>query len=138
MADSPFVWNERFSVGYRPIDEQHQKLLSLLKSAIEAVSTNENREHTIAIFKELDEYIQLHFQYKEAIMRTLDFPALGEHIIDHRNLAGRTSALINDFIQNRANHTTLVDFLREWWISHILVKDISYSEYVRRGLSKLG
>ena len=137
MTVSPFVWNERFCVGYKEIDDQHKKLLELLRSAVDSVNSLESSEKTEVILKELDEYIRIHFQFEEAIMRKVDFPALGEHIMEHRNLAGRTSSLINDFILKKADHVTLVEFLREWWISHILVKDISYSEYIKRGLSKL-
>jgi len=79
-------WSEKFSVGVRVLDEQHQQLIKLLNLLISTQGTATTRSETISdTLMAMTRYAQAHFKAEESLMEAYDYPGLEEQKIQHRD-----------------------------------------------------
>jgi len=83
----PIQWSEKFSVGVRVLDQQHQQLIKLLNLLIATQGTINTRSETISdTLIAMTRYAQAHFQAEEKLMEDYGFPGL-----ESKNTASRFS-----------------------------------------------
>jgi hemerythrin-like metal-binding protein len=89
----PVQWTEKFSVGVRELDQQHQQLIKLLNRLISTQGTISVHSETISeILMEMTRYAQTHFKTEERLMETYGYPGLEEQKIQHRDFRKKPSA----------------------------------------------
>lgn len=69
MSFEIFPWNNNLEIGIELIDEQHKKLVQILNRLAAHLA---NRSHSVAlnaIFDELADYADYHFESEEKIWR---------------------------------------------------------------------
>jgi hemerythrin-like metal-binding protein len=75
----PVQWSERFSVGVRELDEQHQQLIKLLNRLIATQGTINTHSETISdVLMAIPRYAQVHFKAEERLMEEYGYPGLEE------------------------------------------------------------
>jgi hemerythrin len=116
-------WNDQYILGFTLLDEHHQHLVNLLNSSYEAVKLN-NIFTVRAILDELTEYTAYHFAAEEKYMLESGYPGMEAHIREHVYF----STQVKDFIgrvnvEEPLHKVTIVTFLREWLLNHILKVD---------------
>ena len=73
----PVQWSEKFSVGVRALDQQHQQLIKLLNLLIATQGTINTRSETISdTLMAMTRYAQAHFKAEESLMEAYDYPGL--------------------------------------------------------------
>jgi len=126
-------WSEKFSVGVRELDEQHQQLIKLLNLLILTQGTANTRSETISdTLMAMTRYAQAHFQAEEKLMEDYGFPGLEEQKIQHRDFRKKTVAFSTaTYYGVDQVPEALLEYLVEWWVHHILEDDMAYRSFFK-------
>ncbi|NQU57752.1 MAG: bacteriohemerythrin [Rhodospirillales bacterium] len=124
------IWTDTLQVGVVPIDQDHQEIISLLNRLTLGASYEVDLD---AVIEEMIDYTQYHFQREEAIMEACNYPDLESHRDFHRKLIIKVNELASAWRKNNNPETfhKLREFLRGWWIGHIINVDKKISEYAK-------
>ncbi len=126
------VWEDRYSVGNKELDNQHKVLIRIINQL-----STEHRSggQIIRLFEELHRYVREHFSYEEQLMKQANYANYDDHIKGHRmfeqwlnsvelafNSGGGSAFYIGEVVS---------EFLHNWLLEHILVDDIAYSSVIK-------
>jgi hemerythrin-like metal-binding protein len=74
----------------------------------------------------------MHFQAEEELMRLAHYPGLDEQQRAHRGYVRTLVRLANENALNpSALSEDLLQFLKEWWLNHILILDMGYVQLLK-------
>jgi hemerythrin-like metal-binding protein len=126
-------WSEKFSVGVKELDEQHQQLIKLLNLLISTQGTANTRSETISdTLMAMTRYAQAHFQAEESLMEAYDYPGLEEQKIQHRDFRKKTVSFSTaTYYGIDQVPEALLQYLVEWWVHHILEDDMAYRSFFK-------
>ena len=125
-------WSDKFSVGVAVLDEQHQILVGMINKLIE---TPYQASNSAVIAESLDGMIQYainHFETEEGLLRTHAYPDFQSQKEQHIEFIKRTAeyckveegtVVVDNFSES------LLMYLREWWVDHILIDDMKYKSF---------
>jgi len=133
---SSFEWNDCFNTGLPLVDEQHHKLVDLLKSFGDLLVRPEpaRAEEIEAVFSETARYAEYHFRDEEALMARegLSAHAIAEHHQEHRRFIREIKRLHAQPVVGGADPAAsqLLGFLTNWLAFHILGSDQALARQV--------
>ena len=136
-SKEPLQWSERFSVGIKELDYQHQKLINLLNRLITVSGTASIHSEIIrSILDEMSTYAHVHFKTEETLMETYGFPEMWEHKKRHLDFQVKTMDVYEETKRSaEENAEDLLNFLTNWWTHHILEEDMAYKDFfIDKGL----
>jgi hemerythrin-like metal-binding protein len=117
---SIFPWMDKYSVHVESIDLQHKKLVDLLNTLAEAMSTGKGNVVLNAIFNELVDYTVYHFTEEEKYFDKIDYPQADHHLKEHKDLIEQASKLQADFESNKTGISIeVLRFLKKRLLDHI-------------------
>ena len=127
----PVQWSEKFSVGVKELDQQHQQLIKMLNRLISTRETTDTRSETISdILLAMTRYAQKHFKTEEDLMKAYGYPYLEEHKQEHRAYRKKTVDLsMATTFGIDAVPEILLAYLFDWWTHHILEQDMKYKPF---------
>ena len=118
------IWDDRYRIGSEKIDEQHQGFFTLfneLEQALEAENTEE------AVTKTLDalfEYVQMHFEEEERLMREQQYPAMNEQVAVHAAFVKQVWLMIQSRNDQQRFVIELLQMMKDWLVTHITSLDV--------------
>tara|TARA_R110001583_G_scaffold61687_3_gene181983 strand:- start:11690 stop:13294 length:1605 start_codon:yes stop_codon:yes gene_type:complete len=119
-------WIPEYSVGNKEMDEQHKTLFILINEFFH----QESKEEVIKIFQRLTNYIDLHFEAEEYLLRQINYPNTANHIKKHDELRAKFHLLQQNLENYNIDlHRKISTFLYSWLTSHILKADMDYKIY---------
>ena len=125
----PVQWSDDFLIGIEFFDEQHEHIIELLDNLIEASNLSVQSQDVALVLTELVEATLSHFNDEEEFMHKHDFPNLPEHLRMHRDFVKRTTELQRQTENvDQPLPITLLKFLKDWLVAHILAEDKKYKE----------
>ncbi len=130
---SYFPWSDEYSVHLRVIDNDHKDLVSTVNDLHDAISDGSTNEQISHVIGALAKYVDEHFAREEALLEAYDYPDLARHKRIHRHLT-RTVHSIRIVFGNdptKIDPDKLLDFLRDWLVTHILKEDMRYAPFLR-------
>jgi diguanylate cyclase (GGDEF)-like protein/hemerythrin-like metal-binding protein/PAS domain S-box-containing protein len=138
-----FPWDDNFCTGLAKIDQQHQKLVTILnRLANHAVFGNQQLELN-KVFKELVDYTVYHFNTEEAIWHQYlsDDNFATDHKLSHDSFLQQVLHLQSELTSTPSDALLekTISFLTQWLASHILESDRHMAVYVlalERGMNK--
>jgi hemerythrin-like metal-binding protein len=128
MPMEPVKWTEKFSVGVRELDQQHQQLIKLLNILISTQGTTSTHSETVSdTLMAMTRYAQAHFKAEERLMKVYGFPGLEEQKLQHRDFRKKTVAFSTaTYLGIDHIPEDLLKYLADWWVHHILEDDMAY------------
>lgn len=131
VPKTPYVieWRDGFKIGVAQVDQEHQKLFTLVKAlSLESV------DQTV---EELLDYVVTHFTNEQELMETSGYPAFDQHLKLHEEFASNVADFLgNDGAWTEDRVQELRRFLNKWLIGHIMTHDLRFGKwYVDRGAS---
>ncbi len=129
----PIQWSEKFSVGVRVLDQQHQQLIKLLNLLIATQGTINTRSETISdTLMAMTRYAHAHFKAEESLMEAYDYPGLGEQKKQHRDFRKKIVGFSTATYYG-VDHMpdALLEYLVDWWVHHILEDDMAYRSFFK-------
>jgi hemerythrin-like metal-binding protein len=123
---------EDLSVGIESIDEEHQRLLTLVQrlNASDPVSSPKIVKE---ILTDLRDYTVRHFRHEETIFKGTDYPHIDEHVSEHEAMINKVKLMSTD--ADNVHPGNLAELLDEWIVNHIQVRDRELTSYVRKQYS---
>lgn len=127
-----FVWKPGFALGINEIDLQHQTLLKHLNDCIRYASVHGSNVDTHGIIDDLKAYARLHFTAEESLLKKVGYPDSEAHQQRHR-LFEEQVAQMEKAVTSGEKYavTSLVSFLKDWYMQHVLVEDKRYAEFMQ-------
>ncbi|MDA3945068.1 MAG: GGDEF domain-containing protein [Helicobacteraceae bacterium] len=130
-----FHWDKHFETGLDEVDKQHHHLVDIINSFGEQLARNEIDFTAIeAIFTELAEYAQYHFQEEEHLMAQmgLDQRHIETHIKVHQDFIQEVLSIhasVSPDDPGSVRH--LLEFLTHWLAYHILGMDQNMARQIK-------
>lgn len=132
-------WSEKFSVGVGVLDEQHKTLVAMINNLIDTPNIASNEAVITEMLDRMIRYATTHFEKEEGLMRIHNCPEFTSQRKQHVEFMKNTAEFCKVeegtvVIQNFSD--SLLIYLREWWLNHILVDDMKYKSFFEeKGLS---
>lgn len=127
-----FVWKPGFALGIDEIDLQHQTLLKHLNDCIRYASDHGSSVDTHGIIDDLKAYARLHFTAEESLLRKIGYPESDAHQQHHRLFEEQLTQMGKAVAAGEKHAvTSLVSFLKDWYMEHVLVEDKRYAAYMQ-------
>jgi hemerythrin len=124
------VWTNDYSVGVHSLDEQHKKIIELINILIEHHNDSVDSETVFNVLQEMMKYAQQHLDDEEQLLEGNDYPDLMRHTSVHIAYLEKVSEFSFEVMAHNNNVSTqLLEFLKDWWIHHILHEDMKYRPF---------
>lgn len=130
-------WDDRFSNGIAEVDEQHRNLFMLVNRTYRAVVERANSAQVQEIVRALEEYTIEHFADEERYMTAARYPHFGVHKKIHDDFVERVAQERGKLQAGFPLDLSIVHFLRDWLVEHILRQDMDFGRYERGADAKL-
>ena len=117
-------WEEKYSVGFPVIDQQHRNMLSIGNQLLLSLQTNQAKQETLQVLEALITESERHFQTEEELMQRSGFGSYVTHKIDHDSLKAQIKILKRECENDRVkagNH--LISIVRNWLLEHVMSYD---------------
>lgn len=130
-----YKWNDTFSVGYAPIDDQHRRLFSINNDLSDEVAKADgaNEKALRKIIGDLLNYTRTHFAAEERLMEQAGFPDLARHKAVHEALIVKIRE-VEAQVRNGEVHAVaafLPGLVGSWLSQHIAIEDQQYASYLQ-------
>ena len=123
-----FIWRSEYNINNFKIDNEHQKLFSIAREALNISKVNDISEKNSKlkeIIVKLFDYVDLHFPHEEEYMKEISYPELSSHKILHENMLNQLKNLIPEIntMQIPEIEKTLNEFIENCFVEHIIKED---------------
>ena len=124
-------WTKKIEIGISKIDEQHKELMEIIEKTHE-ILLKEDKSKLKDILNELIEFTRIHFTTEENYFKKWDYPYAYEHINEHEKILSKSLQIIEKFDKEGSMIMPgFLDFLKEWWATHIPTYDFKYRDYFK-------
>ena len=131
LEHSVFInWNPSYNLGIPIIDEHHRGIVSVINSLHFGMQKNYVKDMLLPIFDMILNYTRIHFQIEEGFLEKIDFPNMAKHRELHYALTTELSATKRNIILDKDPYQ-FMDFLRQWWINHICIEDLTFRNHLK-------
>ena len=134
MDEDSVIWDDVYSVGFEPIDNQHKALVTMINDLF--TSCKQGAEAADMAFlqtiKKAADYARNHFSNEDKYMLQASYPDLNEHRKLHDDFLATVLKAIQDFNAGKTEPIELARFLKKWLLTHIAESDKQYSPYLAK------
>jgi hemerythrin len=125
------TWDDRYSVQVRELDEQHQKLITLVQTLNNAMREGRGKQELNKIFADLVAYTASHFASEERLMKMHGYPDYQAHHEIHAKMTNKALSLQKEFQAGKAGISLdTMNFLEDWVTKHIMGTDKKYGPFL--------
>jgi hemerythrin-like metal-binding protein len=123
-------WKDEYSVGVEKLDMQHQQILEIMdKLSYQAASLADSNLISATLTAML-QYARQHFTTEEELMQKYSYPDIEQQKKQHSYFLKRTAELsILGMETKEIACIEMAEFLKNWWVIHILKWDMKYKEF---------
>jgi hemerythrin-like metal-binding protein len=129
-----YAWKDGFRTGIGHIDAQHRQFFYLLNEMDMAIGQRREDEVLELMLSELERYARIHFDAEEKLMEGIGYPDLPRQRKEHEYFAGQVRTLQE---RHRKGEERLcasaLEFMRDWFMNHIITEDLKYGEFLFSG-----
>ncbi len=129
------TWDNKFNTGIRTVDLQHQELIEII-NALDALELTAATEQSLKqLLAQLNQYVMFHFNHEEELMARHFVPRATQtaHQVQHANFGKQIEVAAQSLLTavNPDAKASLVQFLQQWLLEHIMVTDMEVARYLR-------
>lgn len=123
-------WTYKYLLNIEEIDKQHRTFFELWDKEC-PLTDNKNLEILLKIVEKLEDYIKIHFLYEENLLEKLKYDELENHKAEHNFFVQKVDEMKQEIkYSNPLTFKKIADFMKKWFLSHIIVSDKKYQETV--------
>ena len=127
MSGRKLIWDEKYSVGVRQIDDQHKMMFKTINELIDLLANMPTQEQVQKIIESLIAYKKYHFSTEEKYFDEFGYEGSQEHKTLHKEFSEKLEQMIKDSEGDAISLAfKLIDFLEDWLINHLMVIDQKY------------
>ncbi|MBN1398162.1 MAG: hemerythrin family protein [Bacteroidetes bacterium] len=122
-------WEDSYNIGVKEIDIQHRGLFDIVSRLFTSRNYQTEGKYFIATLSQFIDYTKVHFATEERYMREAEYPKLDAHQKEHNEFLSEVIELARD-CENKVPgiEQKILDFLKSWYIKHILGTDRDYQK----------
>lgn len=121
------IWKDEYSVEIAKLDAQHRKILEIINELYHAMRGMQKSSTVWKSLMQLMDYTMTHLTEEEEMMRKCEYPDLASHKDVHNVMRRKIVELIEMHRKTAGDLSfEVLEFLKEWWIKHILGMDREY------------
>jgi hemerythrin len=134
MSEDSVTWDNSFSVGFGPIDDQHKELVKMTNELFQACEQGVIAADMafLQTMKRALNYAETHFADEEGYMLKANYPYLDEQKDQHEDFVAEVQKSIEEFEAGNIEPVFLARFLKKWLLNHIAVYDKKYAPYLAK------
>ena len=125
-------WSPIYSVSNVALDSQHKQIIKLANDLYTTASSNASKEIVKKSIVRMRIILETHLRYEETLLKYSSFPECENHRKIHRALLIKTAELFDMHKQRTVSISEILMFIKKWWLSHIIVEDMKYIEYIAK------
>jgi hemerythrin-like metal-binding protein len=123
-------WTADYSVGVKQFDEEHKQLIKFINTLNSSILAGGAHYTMKEVLTSLVNYTKIHFRHEEDFMLIYDYPDKEKHKKEHDDLTKQVTEFYEEFLSGRSKITlSLLQFLRDWLVNHILGSDMKYKDF---------
>jgi len=126
-------WQNSYSVGIKPIDEQHMELIRLTNKLFNSCMAGQQKTNNAfldAVHEAVD-YTGYHFGTEEKMMERIKYPDYARHKQEHADFVREVYIKVDEYKSGKMLAPLhFVYFLRDWVLHHIAVSDKKLGDYL--------
>lgn len=127
-------WDDKYLLDISIIDEQHRGFFMLLEHELWGIE-NPTQEHMIDLLDKLENYLRVHFIDEESLLEKSGYPDLRNHKLQHSYFIQKVNEMKLELTyKNLFLYEKLIDFMKKWFLAHILQYDKKYQEVIQKYL----
>jgi len=119
-------WSDAYKIGNAAIDAQHETWFERINNFLTAPDGDSLTQCEML----MHQYTRDHFQHEESLMRAVNYPAVDDHLSQHKKLLIYLSEISQQIANDSLDRVVLKKFLSNWLLSHIRVHDTKLANYV--------
>jgi hemerythrin len=127
MNNMKLIWEDKYSVGVKLIDDQHKMMFETINKLLYMLSNMAQKNEIDEIISKLVEYKKFHFETEEKYFDEFNYEYAEEHKAKHRDFNNKLAELVE---KNKDDSITLafslIDFLEDWLLDHLITEDQKY------------
>ena len=130
-SHTKILWTDQLSVKVGSIDDQHKRIFDVINNFIQEETLEIRSLRFAELLSLLTDYSLEHFRDEELYMKEHGFPGIKEHRAAHKHYIKKVAYfnhLYDDI--NPTKPEDVSDFLKEWWVNHIMQMDMDYKKFV--------
>ncbi len=129
-----FVWEEKYSVGIKEIDEQHKHFFEIANGIIDLTAKeNLTKEETIKSLQELGDYAFYHLSTEESYFDKFKYQDAPLHINAHNEYRESVGEYFRKMTDLGTDMKKLLEemaaYSGNWLLAHIVVVDKQYTKF---------
>lgn len=136
---SDLSWDSHILLDIPVIDKQHAEFLAMIES-VRSINISDDVlsiDTSISIINDLEEYSKKHFEIEESLLKKAGYENIRSHKKEHQYFINK----IEEFKLERDFQSVLLlekvtDFMKKWFLSHIIKSDMLYRGVVRKMLGE--
>jgi hemerythrin len=121
-------WSEELSVGVAEIDQQHQKLISMINDLNDAMINGKGKEALRDVINGLITYTATHFKIEERYFDQFGYEESSLHKNEHADFVKKVSDFRDGYVSEKLGLSiNVMKFLSDWLTCHIKGSDKKYT-----------
>ncbi len=124
------TWTDDLSVGVDVFDNDHKELVSIVNRLHDSISVRSQQAILSSLLNDLLKYTIYHFSREEGYMLSHGYPDYESHKIQHEALIKKVEDFADQVSSGKSSISiSLMGFLKDWLINHIMKTDREYMEF---------
>jgi hemerythrin len=134
MNEDSVTWDDFYSVGFEPIDDQHKELVKMTGELFQACEQGVLAADMVFLetIKKALNYAETHFSDEEGFLLEVNYPYLNEQKKQHESFLAEVEKSIEEFEAGNIEPVDMARFLKKWLLNHIAVSDKRYAPYLAK------
>lgn len=131
------IWSDAFSVENEDINNQHRRWIEIFNDAYDKMMGNDYSLLSrigVDALKQMRDYANMHFGFEEQYMADIRYPALEEHMRQHKIFELQLDRIDKDFEKGITKlNSEIMKIIENWLVEHIQREDQKYNAFIKRG-----
>ena len=126
-------WDETLAIDHGEIDRDHKYLFQLTNRIYSAAKLGLAKAKVIKLLSEYVEYIAVHYNHEEFLMRQIRYPDIERHIMTHNAFFEKACDLLAQYERNDQGIIMKISaYVGNYAFNHIDVYDRKLAAYCQR------
>lgn len=133
MNETAFIqWRPHYSVGHKLIDRQHHFVIDVINDLYLSLRGDMSSGQFKMLMQRLQQYTRAHLGFEEKLLQECGYPDLNSHMALHQQMKSMSLEMERlSEVMDKDWARDLFDFLKSWWLHHILEEDMKYRKYLQ-------
>lgn len=132
-------WSNDLIIGVEHIDNQHKELFEKVSFLLEVCYQGKGKDEISKIIKYLEDYVAVHFEQEELLLKKYEYPQFDSHKAEHENFIKDFLEVKKKLLFEGPTATIIINLnhvLIHWLKNHVKKSDKAFGIFLKNKQSK--